>query len=146
MSLIGLLTATEKQVHLGRLHRRPIQWHLKNHWRIQEKVIPIPKSLHSYEVVAPGSQRAPRTATAPTQSCPSDAYKCFKRRVGHPFGRVHSKGHLVSPRKQLAYKLFSTKGGLFGLKRVARPLLKQTCPRSYRQHHSGGLYKQERGA
>ena len=39
MSLIGLLTATEKQVHLGRLHMRPIQWHLKtageyqNRWR-----------------------------------------------------------------------------------------------------------------
>ena len=28
ISLIGLLTATEKQVHLGRLHMRPIQWHL----------------------------------------------------------------------------------------------------------------------
>ena len=49
MSLIGLLTATEKQVHLGRLHMRPIQWHLKNHWRVPEsldKVIPVPKSLH----------------------------------------------------------------------------------------------------
>ena len=29
MSLIGLLTATEKQVPLGRLHMRPIQWQLK---------------------------------------------------------------------------------------------------------------------
>ena len=51
MSLIGLLTATEKQVHLGRLHMRPIQWHLKNHWRILEsleKVIPIPRSLHPH--------------------------------------------------------------------------------------------------
>ena len=49
-SLIGLLTATEKQVHLGRLHMRPIQWHLKNNWRVPEsleKVIPIPRSLHS---------------------------------------------------------------------------------------------------
>ena len=48
MSLIGLLTATEKQVHLGRLHTRPIQWHLKN-WRVPEsleKVIPVPRSLH----------------------------------------------------------------------------------------------------
>ena len=46
MSLIGLLTATEKQFHLGRLHLRPIQWHLKNNWRIPEsleKVIPIPR-------------------------------------------------------------------------------------------------------
>ena len=48
MSLIGLLTATEKQVHLGRLHMRLIQWHLKNNWRVPEtleKTIPIPKSL-----------------------------------------------------------------------------------------------------
>ena len=46
MSLIGLLTATEKQVHLGRLHMRPIQWHLKR--RIPEsleKVIPVPCTL-----------------------------------------------------------------------------------------------------
>ena len=51
MSLIGLLTATEKQVHLGRLHMRPIQWHLKNNWRAPEsleKVIPVPKSLHPH--------------------------------------------------------------------------------------------------
>ena len=51
MSLIGLLTATEKQVHLGRLHMRPIQWHLKNHWRVPEsleKVIPLPRSLHPH--------------------------------------------------------------------------------------------------
>ena len=49
MSLIGLLTATEKQVHLGWLHMRPIQWHLKKNWRVPEsleKVIPIPRSLH----------------------------------------------------------------------------------------------------
>ena len=51
MSLIGLLTATEKQVHLGQLHMRPIEWHLKNNWRVPEsleKVIPVPKSLHPH--------------------------------------------------------------------------------------------------
>ena len=51
MSLIGLLTATEKQVYLGRLHMRPIQWHLKNNWRVPEsleKVIPLPRSLHPH--------------------------------------------------------------------------------------------------
>ena len=51
MSLIGLLAATEKQVHLGRLHMRPIQWDLKNNWRVPEslnKVIPIPRSLHPH--------------------------------------------------------------------------------------------------
>ena len=51
MSLIGLLTATEKQVHLGRLHMRPIQWHLKNNWRVLEsleKIILLPRSLHQH--------------------------------------------------------------------------------------------------
>ena len=51
MSFIGLLTATEKQVYLGRLHMRPIQWHLKNNWSVPEsleKVIPIPRSLHPH--------------------------------------------------------------------------------------------------
>ena len=51
MSLTGLLAATEKQVHLGQLHMRPIQWHLKNNWRVPEsleKVIPIPRSLHPH--------------------------------------------------------------------------------------------------
>ena len=49
MSLIGLLTATEKQVHPVRLHMRPIQWDLKHNWRVPEslkKVIIIPRSLH----------------------------------------------------------------------------------------------------
>ena len=51
MSLIGLLTATEKQVLSGRLHMRPIQWHLKRHWHVPEvleKVIPVPPSLHPH--------------------------------------------------------------------------------------------------
>ena len=49
MPLIGLLIATEKQVHQGRLDMRPIQWHLKNNWRVPEsleKMIPFPRSLH----------------------------------------------------------------------------------------------------
>ena len=51
MFMMGLLTATEKQVHFGRLHMRPIQWHLRINWRVPEsleKVILIPKSLHPY--------------------------------------------------------------------------------------------------
>ena len=51
MSLIGLLTATEKQVISGRLHMRPIQWHLKNHWHVPEvleKEIPLPRSLYPH--------------------------------------------------------------------------------------------------
>ena len=51
MSLIGLLTAAEKRVHLGRHHMRPIQWHFKNNLRVPEsleKVIPVPRLLHPH--------------------------------------------------------------------------------------------------
>ena len=51
ISELGLLTATEKQVYLGRLDMRPIQWHLKNNWRVPEaleKIIPVPRSLHPH--------------------------------------------------------------------------------------------------
>ena len=51
MSLIGQLTATEKQVWLGRLHMRPIQWHLKRHWHVPEvldKEILVPPALHPH--------------------------------------------------------------------------------------------------
>ena len=51
MSLIGLLTATEKQVWAGRLHMRPVQWHLKRHWHVPEsleKIIPIHLSLYPH--------------------------------------------------------------------------------------------------
>ena len=51
MSLIGFLTATEKQAPSGRLHMRPIQWHLKQNWHIpesREKNILIPTVFHPH--------------------------------------------------------------------------------------------------
>ena len=50
MSLIGLLTAAEKQIHLDRLHMRPIQWHLKNNWRVPES---LEKGDSNTKVLAP---------------------------------------------------------------------------------------------
>ena len=83
----GLLTATEKQVHLDRLHMRPIQWHLKNNWRVPEsleKVIPVPRSLAPppLKVVAGGKQCSSRSTITPTKTCSADIYRRIKRRVG----------------------------------------------------------------
>ena len=77
MSLIGLLTATEKQVHLGRLHMRPIQWHLKKHWRTPEvlsKQIPVPKELQP--PYFGGLRRTSRALSA-------NVYGCLRRRLGY---------------------------------------------------------------
>ena len=38
MSLIGLLASTEKMVLEGRLHMRPFQFHLKEHWKYPQSL------------------------------------------------------------------------------------------------------------
>ena len=82
MSLIGL----QKQVHLGRLHMRPIQWHLKNHWRVPEsleKVIPLPRSLHPHlQWWLEKSNVHPRSTITPNKTCSASLYRRIKRRVG----------------------------------------------------------------
>ena len=146
MSLIGLLTATEKQVHLGRLHMRPIQWHLKNNWRVPESLDTRSQiTPPSPKVVAGGKQCASRSTITPTKTCSADIYRCIKRRAGRSLKQAHCKGNLVPSRKQVAYKPLGTKGCLSGPKRVPVPLFKQHGPGSHRQHNSGCLYQQRRG-
>ena len=108
MPLIGLLTATEKQFHLGPLHMRLIQWHLKSHWRIPEsveKVIPIQRSLHPhFKMVAAGSKRPSRPATTPSQPCSSDLHRCLKRRQSGPFLQNVAKAIMWTSGPQLSFK------------------------------------------
>ena len=106
MSLIGLLTATEKQVHLGRLHMRPIQWHLKNNWspRVTGKgdpgpQIPPPPS----KVVAGGKQCASGSTITPSKTCSANLYRCIKRRVGRSLRRTYCKGTVVPTREQVTH-------------------------------------------
>ena len=81
MSLKGLLTATEKQVHTGELHQRPIQCHLKNHWRIPES-LDARSYPSTFKMVTP-------SGTQPFRS--SDLYRCLKRRLGGSLRRSHCK-------------------------------------------------------
>ena len=148
MSLIGLLTAIEKQVHLGRLHMRPIQWHLKNNWRIPEqleKVIPILRSLHPHlqwwlqeDNVLTGQPLHPITHALQIFTDTS------KEGWGAQLRQTHCQRDLVTTRKQTAYKLLGTKGSLSSLKRVSRPLCRQDSTCGNRQHYSSVIYKQGR--
>ena len=145
---VGLLTATEKQVHLGRLHMRPIQWHLKNNWRVREtmeKTIPIPKSLHPHlEWWLEESNVITGQPLHPLKHA-LQIFRRIQKRVGRSLKQAHGKGKLVSSRKQTAHKLPRVKGSLSGLKRILGPLYQQHSPHGYRQHYSGCLHKQGRG-
>ena len=147
MSLTGLLTATEKQVHLGRLHMWPIQWHLKQNWRIPvtrkgdtSSQVPPP----TLKVVAGGKQCAPRSTITSNKTCSADFYRCIKRRVGCSLKRMYCKGILVSTRKQAAHKLSVTKSSISSFKRITGSLFKPNSACSHRQHHCGFIHKQGR--
>ena len=154
MSLIGLLTATEKQVHLGRLHMRPIQWHLKNNWRVPEtleKVIPIPKSLHPHlkwwleeDSVLTGQPLHPLKhalqifTDASTEGWDANLNEHTARKTWSlPESKLHIN-YLELKVVFLALKEFQTsEKSSRPLKRV--PDLEQ---HSYKQHHNGCLHKQ----
>ena len=99
MSLIGLLTATEKQVRLGQLHMRLIQWHHKHNRR-------VPESLE--KVMAEGRQCTYSPTITPNKTCSANIYRRINRRVGRSLRRAHCKSNLVSSGKQAAYKLSRT--------------------------------------
>ena len=148
MSLIGLLTATEKQVHLGRLHMRPIQWHLKNCWRVPEsleKVIPIPSSLHPHLL---WWLQADNVLTGQPLHPLKHAIQIFtdasKEGWGHSLKRTHCQRYLVTARKQTAYKLFRTQGSVSRPKRVPNLLCKPDGTCGNRQHYSDVVHKQRR--
>ena len=147
MPLIGLLTATEKQVHLGRLHMRPIQWHPKQ-WEgtgitregDAHSQVPAPP----FTMVAERRQCSHRPTITPNKTCSANLYRRIKRRMGRSLKQAHCKRNLVPSGKQTAYKLSRSQSSFSSLKRVPRPLLRQDSTCSKGQHHSGVIHKQGR--
>ena len=143
MSLIGLLTATEKQVWAGRLHMRPVQWHLKRHWHVPEsleKIIPVPLSLH------------------PHLDWWLDKTNVLKGQPLHPlqhalqiFTDVSNEGwgaHLggstarVRIRKSPPYQLLGTQGSSSGSQEFREAVQGTDCSHSNRQHDCSVLHQQ----
>ena len=147
MSLIVLLTATEKQVHLGRLHMRPIQCHLKSNWRVPEsleKRIPVPRSLHPHlqwwldeKNVLTGQPLHPMQHAL-------QIFRRINRRLGHSLKRTYCKRKLVTAGNQTAHKLSRTQGSTPSIKRIQKSLLRQNSTGFNRQHYSSVIHKQGR--
>ena len=97
----GLLTATEKHFHLGRHYMRPIQWHLKNNWRVPEsleKVITIPRSLHPH---LQWRLQEDRLTITPSKTCSTNLFRLMKRRVGPHLNERTARGTWSLPESKL---------------------------------------------
>ena len=148
MSLIGLLTATEKQVVSGRLHMRPIQWHLKKHWHVPEslKIIPIPLSLHVHlrwwldpDNILSGQPLHPlQHALQLFTDASNDGW-------GAHLGDYMAKGLWSRSEKRLTHKFAGAQSSPLGLKTVRAIVLQPDLSCLHGQHHCGLVHQQGRG-
>ena len=101
---------------------RPIQWPLKNNWRLPEsleKVIPISRSLHPHlKWWLEESNVLQGQPLHPLKHALQLFTDTSKEGWGRSLKRSHCKGNLVPPRKQATHKLPGTKGSLCGPKEV----------------------------
>ena len=127
---------------------RPIQWHLKNNWRVpvSGKDYSNPQvSSSPLTLVVRRRKCFQRPTITPNKICSANLYRRIKRRVECSLRRAHRQRVLVSARKPHAHKLPRAKGSFSSLEAVSRPLCRQDCSSSNRQHYSSVLHKQRRG-
>ena len=149
MSLIGLLTATEKQVWLGHLHMRPIQWHLKRHWHVPEileKVIPVPVSLHPHldwwlkeENVLRGQ------FLHPLQHALQVFTDASNEGWGTHLGDSTARGAWSEQEQRLHINFSGAQSCLSGPKGLRASLSGSNCSDCHRQYNGGLLHQQGRG-
>ena len=142
MSLIGLLTATEKQVSAGRLHMRPIQWHLKKNWQAYSGPS---VTASSFRLVVRRGKCPNRSTLTPSSARSSTVYRRLKRRLGRSLRGLHCKRRLVSFRKSPSHKLSRTKGSPASSEAVRTSMQEQDCAGVNRQYDSCFVHKQARG-
>ena len=146
MSLIGLLASTEKMVPEGRLHMRPFQFHLKEHWRYpgqppsldRSHCSPprlVAKSLQCDDRCRPSSQR-PQYPTL---------YRRLKRRLGRSLRPKFYQGSVVRSGKKASHKCPRIEGGLPGPSRLQGPVPESNSVGCDGQLNSGSLHQQTRG-
>ena len=151
MSLIGLLASMEKMVPEGRLHMRPFQFHLKEHWKFPQSLdslLPwtgidlggsskysprlVAKSCQCDEGRRPSSQR-PQYPTL---------YRRFKRRLGRSLRSKFDSRSVVRTGKKATHKCPRIEGGLTGPSSIQGPVSEPNSLSCHGQLNSSSLHKQ----
>ena len=147
MSLIGLLASTEKMVPEGRLHLRPFQFHLKEHWRFPQSsdtLLPWTESISAHldwwqnpTNVMKGADLHPK----------GHSIQLFTDASNEGWG-AHSanlcKRSVVRQGKTATHKCSRAEGGFFGPSKIQGPVSKPNSVSCHRQLNSVSLHKQTR--
>ena len=146
MSLIGLLASTEKMVPEGRLHKRPFQFHLKEHWR-------YPQSLDSLlpwtETISAHLDwwQNPTNVMRGAELHPKDhSIQLFTDASNEGWGahleQTSTRGLWSDREKKATHKCPRVEGGLSGSSKFQGPVSEPNSVGCNGQLNSGSLHKQ----
>ena len=145
MSLIGLLASTEKMVPEGRLHMRPFQFHLKEHWRypqLLDSFLPWTETISAH---LEWWQNPPKMMKG------ADLHPVVSNSLQMPqiegwgahLEQTSTKG-LWSDWEKATHKCSGVEGGFSGPSKFQEPVSKPKSVGCNRQFNSNGLHKQTR--
>ena len=148
MLLIGLLTSMEKMVPEGRLHMRPFQFHLKEHWRYPQSLdslLPWTEAIATHldwwqnlSNVMKGADLHPKDHSIQLFTDASNEGS------GAHLDQNSSKGLWSDREKKATHKRPRIEGGLTGPSRLQGPVPEPNSASCNGQLNSGSLHKQTR--
>ena len=149
MSLIGLLASTEKMVPEGRLHMRPFQFHLKEHWRYPQSLdnlLPWTEAI----VAHLDWWQNPTNVMKGADLHPKDhSIQLFTDASNEGWGahldQKFYKRAVVRAGKKATHKCPRIEGGLPGPSRLQGPVPESNSVSCDGQLNSGSLHQQARG-
>ena len=148
MSLIGLLASTEKMVPEGRLHMRPFQFHLKEHWRYPQS---LDNLLPWTEAIAAHLDwwQNPSKVMKGADLHPKDhSIQLFTDASNEGWGahldQNFTKGLWSRSGKKASHKCPRIEGGLPGPSRLQGPVPESNSVGCDGQLNSGSLHQQTR--
>ena len=145
LSLTGLLTSTEKMVPKGRLHMRPFQFHLKEHWRYRElldNLLPWSETISAHLEWWQILQCDEGCGPSPQRPQYPNLYRHLKQRLGCSLRASLYIKPVVRQGVKATHKYSRVEGGISGPEKVQRPVSKSNSVGSYGQLKSSSLHKQ----
>ena len=136
----------EKMVPEGRLHMRPFQFHLKEHWRYPQSLdslLPWTESI-SVHLVAESCKCDERRRPSSQRPQYPTLYRRLKRRLGLLLRTKFYKGSVVKSGEKATHKRPRVEGGFTGPPKVYGPVSKPNSSSGNGQLTSGSLHKQTR--
>ena len=125
MWLIGLLYSMEKMVPEGRLHMRPFQFHLKEHWRYPQSLDSLllwTEAIAAYLDWWQNPSNVMRGADFHPEDHSIQLYRCLKRRLGRSLRSKFYKGSVVRLGKKATHKRSRIEGNLPGPSKLQGPV------------------------